>query len=102
MWARRKIDKREIKTKVNPNQRKSKTRRESKRGEINERKLCFLLFIASIALNPSFSDCDAERNADKDDGETFTQRNGEGQTSHEIILLINRLEIRQIITENNR
>ena len=41
---------------------------------LRERKLCFLLFIAGVALNPSFSNCDAERSADHNDGETFTQK----------------------------
>ena len=46
-----------------------------------KRKPRFLLFIAGVALNPSFSNCDAERSADHNDGETCTQREGEVKVS---------------------
>ena len=54
---------------------------EEAKQELKLKKNCFLLFIAGVALNPSFSNCDAERSADHNDGETFTQREGEVKVS---------------------
>ena len=47
---------------------------EEAKQELKLKKNCFLLFIAGVALNPSFSNCDAERSADHNDGETFTHK----------------------------
>ena len=77
--AKRKTNISDLKKKGNPDQRLTKTWRGSKTGgEVN---FFFLLFIAGVALNPSFSNCDAERSADHNDGETFTQREGEVKVS---------------------
>ena len=73
--AKRKTNISDLKTKKKETQIRDKPKHgEEAKQELKLKKNCFLLFIAGVALNPSFSNCDAERSADHNDGETFTHK----------------------------
>ena len=76
IWAKRQINPRVFLFKKETQNRDKPIQswRGSKTGGKIDVNFVFLLFIADVALNPSFSNRNAERSADHNDGETFTHK----------------------------